>query len=182
MKFPVFHPKWREGLQYWIVASSFVTNSPRHRFKKSKVKLLYQTLESVNSIQQKFTTGINLDNLFICWDSDSIYQLFILCGPPCPACMDGWVVRRWSDRLTHPPTHPPNSPLLTDNSWGWLIVLISDVQKMIYLLQWAEQLKLLSSHSSHISPRTCNLSRVSKLKSWWCRNPPVPHSPPKQRS
>ena len=28
MKFPVFHPKWREGLQYWIVASSFVTNSP----------------------------------------------------------------------------------------------------------------------------------------------------------
>ena len=27
-KFPVFHPKWREGLQYWIAASSFVTNSP----------------------------------------------------------------------------------------------------------------------------------------------------------
>jgi len=99
-KFPVFHPKWREGLQYWIAASSFVTNSPPSswwRFQKLKLEPFCLKLWkrwifnswSLFIFKQEFITGINLDNLFIFWDSDSIYQLFILCGPPCPACMDG---------------------------------------------------------------------------------------------
>ena len=66
---------------------------------------------------------------------------------------DGWI---GGDLRSLPPTQTTH-PLLTDNSSGWLIVLISDVQKMIYLLQWSKQ-QLDPTHPSHV-------------KSWWCRLP-----------
>ena len=67
-------------------------------------------------------------------------------------CVHGWLACEERDGrigwTTHP-TIPPSTQqpsLLTDNSWGWLIVLISDVQKMIYLLQWAQALLFCLSH------------------------------------
>ena len=57
-KFPVFRPNWRERLQYWITASSFVTNSSFRRFQKLKFYIFISIMEVGNIQSNKFSNKI----------------------------------------------------------------------------------------------------------------------------